>query len=151
MKEVSLRVIPYQPLRDAARFSGGFALDMNKKDCVYKFSQLSCRQQADASANRSAGPNSRRKANFIQPVIHGHPNAGADCDSLLDPITQKRKREKAVRHGASERRFTLSAPGVQVNPLAVLGGIGEFLDAFLRDDEPVCGREFASFELLQRI
>ena len=49
----------------------------------------------------------------------------------------------------AEGRFALGALRVQVNPLAVLGGISKFLDAILRDHEPVGRREFASFELFQ--
>ena len=45
----------------------------------------------------------------------------------------------------------LGALRVQVNPLAVFGGVGKFLDAILRDHEPIGRGEFAPLELFQGI
>ena len=64
---------------------------------------------------------------------------------------KQRKSQKAVSNGAPEGRFALGAFRIDVNPLAVLGGIGKFLNAILRDDEPVARGEFAAFRLFQRI
>ena len=124
---------------------------MDEVGSVYKVGRFLRREQSDASANRRAGANGRRKANPIQTVVDAHPYTRADMNRLFEPVTQQRKREKTMGNAAAEGRFALGAFGVQVNPLAVLGGIGKFLDAILRDHEPVCHGEFAAFELFQII
>jgi hypothetical protein len=50
-------------------------------------------------------------------------------------------------NAAAVRRFALGACRVHVNPLAVLGGVGKFLDTILRDDEPAGGGKFVSVRL----
>ena len=108
-------------------------------------------KQSDASANLRTGANCRGKANFIQTVVHGHSNARADMDRLFQEVTQQRKCEETMGDAAAEGRFALGALRVQVNPLAVVGGVGKFLDAILRDHEPIGRREFAPFKLFQGI
>jgi len=54
-------------------------------------------------------------------------------DCLFKKVTQERKSEKAMGNGAAEGRFALGALRVHMNPLAVLGGVGKFQDAILRD------------------
>jgi len=56
-----------------------------------------------------------------------------------------------MHNAAAEGRLTLGAIWFEMNPLAIFGGVGEFLDAILCDDEPVRRWKFASFELFQRI
>jgi hypothetical protein len=151
MNEHLQNVIPHQPHGNAARLCGRFALHVDKKRCVDKRGRFLHRKQSDASTNRYAHAQRCGKTNFVQAVVDAHRQTRADVDCLFHPVTQQRKREKAMSNCAAEGRFALSALGIQMNPLVVLGGIGKFLDAILRDDEPICRGEFASFELLQRI
>jgi len=72
-------------------------------------------------------------------------------DCLFKKVTQERKSEKAMGNGAAEGRFALGALRVHMNPLAVLGGVGKFQDAILRDHKPLGCGEIASFELFQGI
>ncbi len=151
MKEPSLRVIPHQQLSDTGRLRGGMTLDMDQKDCVDKFRRLLHRQQSNPSPDRRAGVNRRRKPHSIKSVVDDHGNARANLNRLLDEITDQRQGEKTMGNGGPERRFALSALWVQVNPLAILAGLGKFLDAVLGDNKPACRVKFASFELFQRI
>jgi hypothetical protein len=146
-----MRIIPDQPLGDTAWLAGGRTLDVDEEGSVHKLRRLLCREQSNASANGRARVNRGRKTNFVHAVVDAHRHSRADLDCLPEPVTQQRKREKTMSDGAAEERFTLGTFRVQVNPLAVLGGVGKFLDTILGDDEPVCRGEFASFELLQRI
>lgn len=152
----SLRVIAHQPLGDTAGLAGRLIpdtliLDMDEEGGVHKLGRLLRRKQSDASAKLRTGADSRRKTNLIQSVVDGHRGTRSEPDCLSQEVTQQRKGEKTVGNGTAIGRFALGAFRVKVNPLAVLGGVGKFLDAILGDDEPVGRREFASFALLQRI
>jgi len=147
----SLRVIPNQPLGHTAGFGRGLTLDMDEEGGIHKLGRFLRRKQSDAGANRRTGSNGRRKPNLIQAVVDSHRNARADLNCLFEKVAQQRKSQKTMGYGAAEGRFALGALRVQVNPLAVLGGVGKFLDTILRDDEPGCRGEFASFALFQRI
>src|ERR1019366_4572674 len=151
-----LRIIPHQPLGDTAGLAGGLSLDMltldmDKESGIHKLGRFLHRKQSDASAYLRTGANGRRKTNLIQAVVDAHRDSRADLDCLLEPVTQQRKGRKTMGNAAAEGRFAPGALRVEVNPLAVLGGVGKFLDAILREDEPVCRGEFASFPLFQRI
>src|SRR6185312_3472653 len=66
----------------------------------------------------------------------------------------KRQREKAMSDRRFERRFTMRALNIHMDPLMIECGIGKLLDAFLRDVEPVCDCDFLadeSFESFGRI
>src|ERR1019366_8571839 len=149
-----------QPLGDPTGLAGGLTvnaltlnrltLDMDEEGGVHKLGRLLHRKQSDASANRRTGANGRGKADLIQSVVDGHRDARADLDCLLEKVTQQRKSQKTMGNGAAEGRFALGAFRVDVNPLAVLGGVGKFLDTILRDGEPGRRGEFASFPLFQR-
>jgi hypothetical protein len=152
----SLRVIAHQPLGDTAGLAGrlilnGLTLDMDEEGGVHKLGRLLRRKQSDASANLRTGADSRWKSNLIQSVVDAHCGARSEPDGLFQEVTQQRKGEKPVGNGAAEGRVALGAFRVKVNPLAVLGGVGKFLDTILGDDEPVGRGEFASFALFQRI
>ena len=151
MKQPSLRIIPHQPLRNAAGFAGVLALDADEENRVDKLGRWLRRKQSDMRANGGTGANGRGKTNLIQAIVDAHRDARANLDCLLHEVTNQRKREKAVCNGGTERRFAFSALRVQVNPLAVFGGVSKFLDAILGDDEPIGRGEFAAFELFQRI
>jgi hypothetical protein len=59
-----------------------------------------------------------------------------------------------VGNRSFERRFTARALNIDVDPLMIKSGIGELLDAFLRDVEPVRDGNFLadqSFEGFRRI
>jgi hypothetical protein len=148
LRQSSLRVIPNQPLGNATRFARRLALNLNEERGIHKLRRLFNREQRDASANRRTGPNGRGKTNLIQSVIDGHRDARADMDRLFQEAGEQRKSQETMSNGAPEGRFALGAFRVKVNPLAVLGGVGKFLDAILGNDEPVGRREFASFALL---
>jgi len=152
----SLRIIPNQPLGNAAGLAGRLTLDMltldmQEKSGVHKLGRLLRRKQSDASADLRPSVDGRGKAHLIQTVVDGHGDARADMDCLFQPVTQQRESQKTMGNAAAVGRFAPGAFRIQVNPLAVLGGVGKFLDTILREDEPVGRGEFASFALFQRV
>jgi len=161
MSARSLRIIASQTLGNTAGLATWLGvnavilnllvLNMDEERGVHKLGRLLRRKQSDASANLRTGANGRGKPNFIQSVVDSHCDTRADMDRLFEKVTQQRKSQKTMGNGAAEGRFAPGTIRVQVNPLAVLGGVGKFLDTILRDDEPVRRGEFASFELFQRI
>ena len=64
-------------------------------------------------------------------------------------MRDERKRQKTVRDGCTIGRFTSGAFGIQVNPLPILGGFGELVNAWLRDHEPFAGGNFLANQRLQ--
>ena len=151
MSACSLRIIADQPFGNTAGLAGRLTFDVDEEDSVDKLGRLLRRKQSDTSANLRSSLNGRGKANLIQAVIDGHRDARTDTDRLFEKVTQQRKGQKTMGNAAVEGRFVLRSLRVQVNSLAVLGRVGKFLDAILRDDEPICRWEFASFTLFQGI
>ena len=127
-----LPVIAKQPFCDATRFGQLLTFDMNEKDRVDKLRRLFYRKQSNASPNRRPSAQRRGEANFIEAVIHSHPDARANLHCLAQQPRQERKSQKAVSDRAAKRCFTFGTRSVQMNPLVILGSIGEFLDALER-------------------
>jgi hypothetical protein len=156
MSRCSLPVIANQPLGDTAGFAGGLtisvpALDPNQKQSVHKCGRILHGNQSSASTNVRTGANGGWKADSIETVVDAHRQSRADVDRLLQEVAHQRQCEKTVSDRSSERRFGFGLFGVEMNPLSVLGGVSEFLNAILRYDKPVGCREFASSKLCQTI
>src|SRR5208282_1828432 len=124
--QASVRIIPNQPLRDATGLTRRLALDMDMERGIHKFGRLFHRSQSDASANLRTGANGRGKTNLIQSVVDRHRDARANMDRLFQKVAEQRKRQESVSNCAPKGRFALGAFRVDVNPLAVLGGVGKF-------------------------
>jgi hypothetical protein len=56
-----------------------------------------------------------------------------------------------VRDRGLERRFPGRARGVDVNPLMIAGGVGELLDAILRDRKPVADGDLLADAIAERV
>ena len=127
----SLPIVTNLPFSNTAGLAGRQAigllvLDVNEEHGVHKRGRVLRRKQNDASANLRTGPNGRGKTDLVQTVVDGHGDARTDLDRLFKKVAQQRKRQKTVGNAAAKGRFALRALGVEVNPLPVLGGLGEF-------------------------
>ena len=77
-----------------------------------------------------AGGNGRDEAHAIQPVVDRHAQPAHVIAFLVSTLTND-KRQKPVRDRALERRLRRRAGGIDVNPLPVVGRLGELIDPFL--------------------
>jgi hypothetical protein len=92
-----------------------------------------------ARAHALSGLHRRREPHLLGAVVHAHLHA-ADLHQLRQKHGHQRQREVAVRDGRAERPL-LRPLHVDVDPLVVVGGVGELVDALLRDRHPVTRAE----------
>src|SRR5690606_13736147 len=84
---------------------------------------------------------------LVQPVVHAHLRA-LDPAQPTDEVRNQGHRQEAMGHRRAERsRSRLLA--VHVDPLMVIGVVGEAVDTRLLDSEPVGGAELHVQSLLE--
>ena len=144
-------IVAKQPLGDATRFGRRLGLDLNEENGVDELGRFIGGKQGDASAHGRAGAQGCWEPDFVQAVIEGHLDARANVNCQPEKVRQQRESQETMSDGAAEGSFASGAHGVEMNPLAILGGVGKFLDAILRDDKPIGRGKFAPFAGFQRI
>jgi len=96
-----------------------------------------CKPATNASACRYR----RNKPHAIQAVVDSHPHAGNGY-CMSREHAQQRQRQKAVRDRGLVGRVTRSTLGIEVDPLAVFSSLGELIDPFLRNFQPITDAGF---------
>jgi hypothetical protein len=147
----SCAIVPHQPFGYTTGLIGALSLDRHREIDIYELCTFFHRQQSHAGANCRTRSHRRWETHPVQPIVDAYPNSLPDPNSLSRKKTQKRKREEAVSNGGAVWRLTRGPFRIKVNPLPVFGRVGEFLDAFLRQNEPLRRGQFTAFEFFQRI
>src|SRR5215471_6342716 len=133
----SLCVVSHQPFGDAAGLVRALALDRDVPNQLPAVGDLFESLQDGARPNLRSGGDRRWEADFVQSVVDTHLDRQVDFDRLRHQLTEQRQRQKTVRDRGSVRRFGLGPLDIDVNPLVVARGVGEKIDALVRDFEPI--------------
>ena len=99
------------------------------------------RVEGEAAADAAAGADRGDEADPVEAVIDRHLRGVGDLHDVGGHAAQQRQREEAVGDGAAERGLR-GGGGIDVDELAVLGRVGEGVDALLVDQDPVGRRRF---------
>jgi len=150
-KETFIGVVTQDPFGDAARFFGALRFDRDVEDRLNAAGQLSTRLQTNARANLLAGANRRRETNAIQATVNGLPHIVRQLNRLPHEMAHQGERQKAVRDRSAIGRFSPSAFGIDVNPLAVSRRVRELQDALLRHRQPIGRGDFPAHIVFQRL
>src|SRR5436190_5299874 len=134
-------------LGDADRLVRAFAFHRHLHGDLRAAFERLVGDQLEAPAQAAAAGHRRGKANLVQAVVDAHPRL-AHPERRSRHLRQQREGEKAVRDRRAERTG-LRALDVDVNPLVVVGGVGEELDPLLRHGDPVADADVLADELLQ--
>src|SRR5882762_2754621 len=144
-----LRVIPDDPLGDAAGFGGAFALDRDVPDDLVPLVDLLECARGDSRADARAGRHRRDEPDAVEAVIDRQPQAG-EAKGVADECAHQRQGQEPVRDGGPERRLHGRARFVDVNPLLIASRVGELIDAGLRDFEPLADGDLLADAVAQR-
>ena len=94
-----------------------------------------------------ADQHGRGETDPIQAVVDPHPDT-LDPAQLAHQVRDQREGQETVRHRTAERPG-LGSLRVNVNPLVILGVVGESVDPGLVDQEPFRRADFLADGLLQ--
>src|SRR5258706_888651 len=81
------------------------------------------------------------ETHLVQSIVQRVFGRLAHAGSQSREARNQRQREESVRDGSAEGRFTFAPLSVHVDPLVIVGGIGELVDAVLGDFKPLAGPE----------
>ena len=109
--------------------------------CVPPPATGSRRSSSHPRTHTLAGEHRRRQAHAVQAVVDRHADA-IDAQAGFRQLRQQRQGQVTVGDGGLVGRFPAGALGIGVDPLLVAGGVGEALDAFLVDRQPVAACDF---------
>jgi hypothetical protein len=70
---------------------------------------------------------------------------------VLHEAADQGKRQESVSNRVAERRFSMGALTIEVNPLPIFNCLGEMVDPLLRNNQSFAHTNFFSEVLLQRI
>src|SRR5271168_2154037 len=142
-------VIPNDPLGNTARLLAALALDAHSKrgfDGIPSFLQ---RRQRHPRPNPRIHFHRSRKPHTIQSIVHREPHTALDGYHILNKVAHQPQRQKSMRDGRSIRRFRSRARPIQMNPLSILGSLGELRNPLLRHTQPLRHTNLAPNKLLQ--
>ena len=149
---MSGHVIAHDPFGDAARLRLVLALEGDRPRHIDGVTVVCDGERGKSTPNPRSRGNRRGEAHAVHPVIDCHPDT-REPNRLPKQCGRERQCEKAVRDGRAERGFASSPRYVYVNPLAVVGSVGESVYARLSHCDPVAdGNLFtqATFKALAR-
>src|SRR4051812_27067820 len=138
---VAVPEIPDEPFDAAARFGRPFELDGDPPGDL------------DAVLHRAGGerrktrahPRTRRHGGdepyAVESIVEGEPRH-AEGERPLQHHRDQRQRQKPMRDRRTEWRLAFGARRIDMDPLPIVGRVGELIDARLRDLEPLADRNF---------
>src|SRR5580692_7670329 len=135
-----LPVEPRHRLEDADRLVGALALDHPADDELQ--AALDLLDVDEGRGEPDLRPDGHRggKADLVEPVVHRHLDVGHRED-LRPHRNEQRQGEEPVRDRPAERRLGHRPLRVHVDPLVVIGCVGERVHPVLSHLEPFAGAE----------
>jgi acyl-CoA dehydrogenase len=134
--------IAHDRLHYRRRLGGVLDLDGDLRGCLHGTVEPVDRDDLTARSDLRADLDRRDEPHLVVAVVDGESHA-LDAVELMREVREQREREQAVRDRATERSVCRTI-GIDVDPLVVVGGIGEQIHPILVDLHPVGGPELAA-------